>query len=142
MRLRPLTRAARQIRSITLHVDATPDGSYVFRGPRGWRRRVTTTTEMSAVLVEAFVEWQIEAYARAHGSEYDLSQDEPVNPDDPTTAPAPTIRRKVKNSRVSAQWEEMPDGTWRSPKGRFYDPDSQAVRQVRAARDRATQPDP
>ena len=133
------TQARRQIRRVTLEVEAHEDGTYVVTAPgaRGWRKQVRTNPEAGAAFHEALVEAQIAAYARAHGQVYDHDAATAVDPDTPSTQVASRVTKHLKGSRVSPGWEEQEDGTWLSPAGLTFSAETQMVRRVVEARNRA-----
>lgn len=137
--IRRQTATRRQVRTAALRLDAHPDGTYVLTCPsaRGWQAVIRTNRDAGDALHDALVEAQLAAYARAHGQVYDHDAMTDVDPDDPRTQTATSGSRHLKGTRVSPGWEEQEDGTWRSPKGRVYGPETQVVQRVLSARRRA-----
>lgn len=129
-----------QVRSIALRVDELPDGRLRLSSPaaRGWVRIVSTRDELNRAVAQAFTEAQIASYARWRGESYDLDAVTPVYADDPdplvAAGPAFESSRRPGRSDVHdpRAWTELPDGRWRSPSGKAFGANTEAVRRVKA----------
>jgi hypothetical protein len=134
----------------------------------GGRFRITPTTtpgfsvvasaatpgDLARALSSVFTEAQVAAYAAWRGARYDLDGLTSVDPDDETGL-APRRRRPRRPARRSGtgwargqdrpdvhppeRWQPNPDGSFTSPSGRNYGPDTG---QARRARTRLGLPDP
>jgi hypothetical protein len=133
-----------QVRSVAVRIDAREDGSLRLSSPgvRGWARTVRTRDELVHAVSEAFTEAQVAAYARWRGEAYDLDQTATVWADDPDpmVAAAPHVQERQRGERVDIHdprdWVPLDDGSWRSPGGRVFGADTNAVRRVIAKRRR------
>lgn len=123
------------MRGLQLRVEQLPEGGVRLSTPqaRGWAAVAKTDSELARAVLSAFTEVQIAAYSAWKGQVYDLDALTDVDPTDPATAlPAPPRRNRSTRSDVAhpSEWARLPDGRWRSPRGRVYGPDSQLVRRV------------
>jgi len=129
-------RGAHQVRELNLRVEPLPGGGVRVSTPqaRGWAAVARSEAELARAVLSAFTEVQVASYARWKGEVYDLDALTDVDPADPATAlPAP-VRRRNRTTRSDvahpSEWARLPDGRWRSPAGRHYQPNSQLVRRV------------
>jgi hypothetical protein len=129
-------RVPHQVRELNLRVEPLPGGGVRVSTPqaRGWAAVAKSESELARAVLSAFTEVQIAAYSAWKGQVYDLDALTDVDPADPKTAlPAPPVRRnRTTRSDVAhpSEWARLPDGRWRSPRGRVYGPESQLVRRV------------
>lgn len=127
-----------QVRTINLVLETLPDGRLRVSTPlaRGWAAVASNQGELVRAVQAAFTEVQLASYARWKGETYELDEMTEVVADDPLAAPTRTMHfsnRMVRSDiHHPADWQPLSDGTWRSPKGRIYQADSQAVQRVRA----------
>jgi hypothetical protein len=138
----PGNRPGMRVRVIPLQVETLDGGGMRLSTPlaRGWSKVARTSTELSRVVQEAFLEVSCASYARARGERYDLDALTIQVPGDPLAGGRPgrerTGRTTRRKSHAVEAWTRMDDGTWRSPAGRFYSPDTTVVRNVVAKRER------
>lgn len=133
-----------QVRSISVRIDALADGRLRISSPfaRGWARTVRTRDELNRAVAEAFVEAQLASYAHWRGQGYDHDVQSPKWPDDPDPliASAAHIQARTRNGHRRRDvhnpmdWVPLDDGRWRSPSGKVYGADTDAVRRVQAKR--------
>jgi hypothetical protein len=91
----------------------------------GWTRSVPASDPIAVAkaVSDALAELQIAAYASQRAEPYDLAH----------LAPAPAeaeAGRRWPDPWHPSLWTPLPDGTWRSPKGRIYRANSQIVGRV------------
>lgn len=131
-----------QVRSVALRIDDMGNGRLRISAPyaRGWAREVRTRDGLVHAVAEAFRETQIASYAQYRGEAYDHDAESPVDNSDPLVAAAPRIERDQRVGRSDIhdprEWTPLPDGSMRSPAGRVFGPNTDAVRRVKAKRAR------
>lgn len=133
-----------QVRSVMVRMDALPGGKIRLSVPaaRGWARTVSTPHELNRAIGEAFTEAQVASYAAWHGEAYDRDAETPVYRDDPdplvASAPRIDAQNRVGRSDIHdpRAWTPLPDGAMRSPAGRRFGPETDAVKRVRAKLDK------
>lgn len=141
-RVRGPAETRNQVRSVMVRVDALGNGRLRISTPgaRGWARTVSTRDELNRAVGEAFVEAQVASYARWRGEAYDHDAMSEVDPSSPMTAAATRIERSQRVGRSDVhdprEWTPLPDGSMRSPSGRVFGADTDAVRKVRAKLDK------
>ena len=113
---------------MVLLIERGEPGSLLVSCPHlpGWRATSRSPEALARLLDSAWQEHAIRAYANSRGEEYDLTH---LADDEP----APRPRRPV----VRGDWREQDDGSWLSPAGHRYPPDTAVVRKVRAKREGA-----
>lgn len=127
-------------KAISVLVEAMPGGGYRLSTPyaRGWAATVNTPMQLAAALPRAFTEVSVAAYSRAKGAVYDLDQMTGQVVGDPLANAATGRAKRPRTSRRAAHspadWSMTDTGTWRSPSGRLYGPDTLAVQRVKAKR--------
>lgn len=98
------------------------------------------------VLGRLRTEAEVAAYARWRGHVYDHAaiEESPAGLADPDTSPVrgqPAQINRQRQNRTDVhdprQWAVMPDGRYRSPRGRSYGPDTQLGRRIADWRRRA-----
>lgn len=127
--------AGQRVTTVSLTVEAQPDGRYRISSPhaRGWAVVVGTPWQLAkAVTLDAFNEVSAASYARAQGEHYDLDAlTERVIGDPLAGKPAPRKRApagtRTRTAYHPAAWSKMEDGKWRSPGGRVYGPQTRQV---------------
>jgi hypothetical protein len=130
-----------QVRVVHLRVETLASGKLRVSTPqaRGWARTVHTRDELAMAIQQAFLEAQVASYATWKGEAYDLDAMTDVDESNPLTA-ATRTRNFTVRTRTDVHnpddWVPMPDGKWRSPGGRIYKADTDAVRKVLAKRRR------
>jgi hypothetical protein len=135
-----------QVRSVSVRIDDLGNGKLRISAPtaRGWARTVRTRDELVRAVGEAFTEAQLASYARWRGEAYDHDALSDVDETDPLVASAPHIRAVVRSGRSDVHspldWVPLEDGTWRSPAGRVFGGDTDAVRRVKAKRAKLDSP--
>lgn len=128
-------------RVISLQVEQLLDGTMRLSTPhaRGWAAVARTPAELARSLSAAFIETSVAAYSRARGEAYDLDVLTSHVPGDAlANLPPQRVRSKSPNRRKAhspADWQKvtMADrsgAVWRSPGGRMYGEDTQAVQSV------------
>lgn len=131
----PGMRPGRRVRTIPLQAEILPEGGIRISSPlaRGWAGHARTAAELAAQLAHAFTEVEIAGYAMAHGANYDQDRLTEHVPDDPL-AGSKMGRRRGPVARRAAHppeaWSMNDDGSWRSPAGRRYPPESPHVQRV------------
>jgi hypothetical protein len=131
-----------QVRAIVARIEALPSGKLRMSlpGARGWATVVGTRDELVRAIAQAFTEAQIASYGRWRGQGYDRDIETPVYRDDPDPliAAVTPLRggRTPQRSDVHPPdaWTPLENGSWRSPGGRVFRSDSDAVRRVREKR--------
>jgi hypothetical protein len=133
-----------QVREALLRVESLPDGRLRISTPqaRGWAMVVRTRDELARAIGQAFTEVQVASYAAWRGEPYDLDALTVVDNSDPLTASAAAVDMSAGQGRTlrrtdihqATAWSPIGDGKWRSPGGREYREDTQAVRAVLAKR--------
>lgn len=145
-----------QARRVELQVTWTANG-YLIESPSlpGWRVHAGNPTALVQAMRQAFTEAEVAAYARFHGTEYDLTDlhgdafDHPTKqpPDQPArprarhpAEPPPPVQVPRASYRPDAvhrpdchdpaSWTPLPDGRWRSPAGLRYRPTAPVVASV------------
>lgn len=138
-----------QVREVSLRFESLADGRMRISSPqaRGWAMVVRRPEELARAVSAAFVEAQVAAYARWRGERYEL--DELTDPvaGDPMAPARPRARRRRNTGDVGwgvnqrrpdshdpAQWVKLPDGRWRSPGGKAWEPTALTVQKVIARR--------
>lgn len=135
-----------QVRSVMVRIDGLPGGRLRISAPsaRGWARTVRTRDELVRAVSEAFTEAQLASYARWRGEAYDHDALSDVDDSDPLVASAPHIQRVMRAGRSDVHspldWVPLPDGRWRSPAGRVFGADTDAVKRVKAKRAKLDSP--
>lgn len=135
-----------QVRVVDVRLETMPEGFIRVSTPqaRGWAVTVRTRDELARAIQQAFVEAQVASYAAWRGEPYDLDALTPVDNTHPLTA-ATRTRDFTVRARTDVHnpddWTPMSDGRWRSPGGRLYGPDTDAVRKVLAKRHRPHLPE-
>jgi hypothetical protein len=141
----PPTTAAHRPRVISVQVEQLADGSLRLSTPhaRGWAAVAHDPVQLARGLEAAFLETSVAAYSRARREPYDLDALTSHQPGDPLAdRPQQRVRSRNPARRAAhspAAWEKvtMEDKSgamWRSPGGRLYREDTQAVRNVVAKR--------
>lgn len=134
-----------QVRAVLLRVETLSSGQIRVSTPqaRGWARTVRTRDELAMAIQQAFTEAQVASYAAWRGEAYDLDAMTEVDNTHPLAA-ATRTRDFTVRARTDVHnpddWVPMPDGRWRSPGGRLYGADTDAVRKVLAKRRRHPRP--
>jgi hypothetical protein len=131
----PPPRPGQRVRAIPLQAELLPGGGIRISSPlaRGWAGHARTAVELANTLAHAFTEVEIAGYAMAHGANYDQDRlTEQVEGD--ALAGTKMARRRGPVARRAAHppeaWSMHHDGSWRSPAGRRYPPDSPHVQRV------------
>ena len=119
---------ARQVRTVLVQVDSIPGRGLRVSLPRCmWARDARTPEQLARAVAEAFREAQCAAYADFRGEAYDRAV-----PSRRVTGRAE--RRRLGGFRTDTydprDWARYEDGTWRSPAGLRYRPESQVVARV------------
>jgi hypothetical protein len=135
-----------QVRTVDVRLETLPQGFIRVSTPqaRGWSVTVRTRDDLARAIQQAFTEAQVASYAAWRGEAYDLDAMTEVDNSDPLTAATRThnftarARSDVHNPN---DWTPMPDGRWRSPGGRIYSSNTDAVRKVLAKRRRQPRPE-
>lgn len=136
----PPSRPDLRVRTISLTVEATPNGRYRLSTPyaRGWAAEVGTQTELARAIATAFTEVTVASYARLKGTPYDLDAlTERVEGDPLANRPrtrARTGQRARRKTYHPGDWRKFEDGRWQSPSGRVYREDTRQVQGVIKAR--------
>jgi hypothetical protein len=131
-----------QVQSVMVRIDRVDGGKLRISAPaaRGWARTVATRDELNRAVGEAFVEAQLASYAQWRGEAYDHDAASDVDNSDPLVAAAARIEQHRRTGRSDVhdprEWTPLPDGSWRSPAGRVFGADTDAVRRVKAKRAR------
>lgn len=129
-----------QVRSVPVRIDAVPGGLRVSTPlARGWAMVARTPQELARAIGAAFTEAQVASYARWRGETYELDEMTDVVAGDALAAATRTVqfRRRVRADQHNpADWSQLSDGSWRSPGGFTYRPDTAVVARVRASRRR------
>lgn len=126
--------------AINVLVERLPGGGYRLSTPyaRGWAVTCSTPMQLANALPGAFTEASIAAYARAKGAVYDLDQLTSQVVGDAVAGAAPGRAKKPRTGRRAAHspadWSMTDSGTWRSPSGRMYGPETLAVQRVKVKR--------
>jgi hypothetical protein len=136
--------------ALRLIVSRTPTGALRFTTPLtpGWAMVATCPAEVPLAIERAWCEASIAAYARLRGVLYDLAETEEVVPPEayartrphpgetPTEEDRLARRRRTKHPQTHDPecWVELSDGSYRSPRGRNYGPQTRVASAVRAAR--------
>lgn len=133
-----------QTRAALVRVESLPGGRLRLSSPqaRGWAAVVSTRDELVRAIGQAFTEVQVASYAAWRGEPYDLDAMTLVDDQDPLAASAVavdmtgTTKRNVRRSDVHkvTDWKPIGNGKWRSPSGREYREETQAVQAVLAKR--------
>jgi hypothetical protein len=140
---------------LILHVRRLDDGALRFTTPLcpGWAFAARRPAQIGDAIAACYREAAIAAYARLRGVAYDVAaetdpEELPVpvgateprtrrHPDEPEPSQEDEVarRRRVKHPRTHspADWQQLPDGRWRSPGGGTYRPDSRQVQAVVAS---------
>jgi len=134
----PPARVDVRVTTVSLTVEARPDGKYRISSPhaRGWAAVVSNARELVAAITrDAFTEVSVASYARAHNTHYDLDMmTERVHGDPLAGKPAPRKRstgsERVHSSYHPVAWTKMEDGRWKSPAGRMYGPNTRQVQNM------------
>jgi len=134
-----------QVRVVFLRLETLASGLLRVSSPqaRGWAVTVHSRDDLAKVVQLAFIEAQVASYATWRGQAYDLDAMTPVDESSPLTAATRTrdfTLRARSDVHNPDDWVPMPDGRWRSPGGRVYGADTDAVRKVLAKR-RRSRPD-
>lgn len=130
-----------QVRVVTVRLETLASGLLRVSTPqaRGWAVTVHTRDELARAVQQAFIEAQVASYATWKGEAYDLDVLTEVDESSPLTAATKT-RDFTMRARTDVHnpddWVPLPDGRWRSPGGRVYGADTDAVRKVLAKRRR------
>jgi hypothetical protein len=136
----PASRPDLRVRTISLTVEASPNGRYRISTPhaRGWAAEVGTQIELARALASAFREVSVASYARAKGVPYDLDVLTSHVAGDALASGLPARARTGPRARRKTyhpgDWTKFEDGTWRSPSGRVYKATSKQVQGVVRAR--------
>lgn len=135
-----------QVRQALLRVESLPDGKLRISSPqaRGWAVVVRTRDELVRAIAVAFTEVQVASYAAWRGEPYELDALTLPDEADPLAASAELVNVSAAKGRSDRRtdvhpvtaWTPLGGGKWRSPGGREYREDSQAVRLVLAKRHR------
>lgn len=129
-----------QVRVVYLRLESLDSGQILISTAqaRGWAVTARNRDDLAKAVQLAFAEAQSASYAAWKGEAYDLDVLTMVDNTHPLTAATQTrdfsaarVRKDVHNPQ---DWTPMPDGRWRSPRGRLYRADSDAVRRVLAKR--------
>lgn len=124
---------SRQVRTLLLSVEHTPDNRYRLTLPRqvpSWSAVVSTPQQLTAAFRGAFTEVQCAAYSDWKRVQYDGEIPTPRR--DQHVRPGRS--RPMKNRRdvhPPTEWTELDDGRWQSPSGMLYQRDCQVVVRVR-----------
>jgi hypothetical protein len=140
---------------LTLRVRRLDDGRLRFTLPQcpGWAFTAHRPAMIGEAIARCYTEATIAAYARLRGVVYDVAAEThpdelpvPVealtprttrHPAEPAPPPVDEVarRRSTKHPRTYApdEWQQLPDGRWRSPGGGTYRPDSRQVQAVVAS---------
>jgi len=131
----PGLRPGQRVRTIPLQAEILPGGGIRISSPlaRGWAGHARTAAELANTVAHAFTEVEIASYAMAHGANYDQDRLTEHVADDPL-AGAKMSRKRGPVQRRAAHppeaWRMNDDGSWRSPAGRRYLPESPQVQRV------------
>jgi hypothetical protein len=130
-----------QVRSVDVRLETLPEGLIRVSTPqaRGWSVTARTRDDLARAIQQAFTEAQVASYAAWRGEAYDLDAMTEVDNTHPLTAATRTrdfTLRARSDVHNPDDWTPMPDGRWRSPGGRLYGADTDAVRKVLAKRRR------
>lgn len=129
-----------QVRSVMVRIDTVPGGKLRISAPgaRGWARTVQTRDELVRAVGEAFTEAQLASYASFRGEAYDLDALSEIDDTDPLTASAPHVQAVRRSGRSDVHspldWVPLEDGSMRSPRGRVFGANTEAVKRVKAKR--------
>lgn len=132
----PPARPGARVTTISLTVEALPDGRYRLSTPhaRGWAAEVRTQAEYARATLQAFDEVAIASYARAKGRAYDLEVATDPQQDTPVVRRSGRADGRAKAMHHPGDWTKMEDGRWKSPAGRMYSADTKQVKGVITAR--------
>jgi hypothetical protein len=130
-----------QVRMVMVRMETLASGLLRVSTPqaRGWAVVVRNRDELARAIAQAFTEAQLASYAAWKGEPYDLDALTGVDESSPLTAATRTrdyTARRRTDVYNPEDWTQMSDGKWRSPGGRVYKPDTDAVRKVLAKRRR------
>jgi hypothetical protein len=130
-----------QVRMVMVRLETLASGLLRVSTPqaRGWAVTVHTRDELARAVAQAFTEAQLASYAAWKGEAYDLDAMTEVDESSPLTAATRTRDFSVRarsDVHNPDDWTPLSDGRWRSPGGRVYGPDTDAVRKVLAKRHR------
>ncbi len=123
---------SRQVRTLTLTVEHTPDNRYRLTLPKvpAWAAVVSNPQQLTAAFRGAFTEIQIAAYSDWKRVTYDGDVPEARR----AQHARPKRSKPMKNRRdihPPTEWKELADGRWKSPSGMLYQRDCQVVVRVR-----------
>jgi hypothetical protein len=151
----PPARRPHEPAELTLRVRRLDDGALLFTTPTcpGWGFTARRPQQIGEAIARCYTEAAIAAYARLRGVLYDVAaethpEELPVpaealtprtrrHPAEPEPAREDEVakRRRTKHPRTYApdEWQQLPDGRWRSPVGGTYRPESRQVQAVVAS---------
>jgi hypothetical protein len=133
-----------QVRMVMVRLETLASGLLRVSTPqaRGWAVTVHTRDDLARAVQQAFTEAQLASYAAWKGEAYDLDAMTEVDESNPLTAATRTrdfTARARSDVHNPDDWTPLPDGRWRSPAGRVYGADTDAVRKVLIKRRRRPQ---